>query len=89
MLATQEFLAAVGRVVTARLQGPDAPSFSRQHLSNLMWAYATVEKQPGSSMLDMVAKASLCPPSILIHICVCMALAGRNALWEPLQIKIC
>lgn len=54
----QEFLAAAGRVVVARLQGPDALSFSRQHLSNLMWAYATVDKQPGSSLLDIAAKVS-------------------------------
>lgn len=60
----QGVLAAVGRVVTERLQGHEAGAFTRQHLSNLMWAYATLDKQPGSPMLDIVAKvccAKLCP----------------------------
>lgn len=62
--AEQGVLAAVGRVVTERLQGSEAAAFTRQHLSNLMWAYATLDKQPGSPMLDIVAKvryAKLCP----------------------------
>ena len=39
----QAFLAAAADEVTSRLASPNATSFSRQHLANFIWAYATLE----------------------------------------------
>jgi hypothetical protein len=39
----QAFLAAAADEVTSRLASSNATSFSRQHLANFIWAYATLE----------------------------------------------
>ena len=39
----QQFLHAVADEVTSRLATISASLFSRQHLANLVWAYATLE----------------------------------------------
>ena len=36
-------MASIASEVTARLGGSQAGSFSRQHLANLIWAFATLE----------------------------------------------
>ena len=38
---------SIAREVTARLTSLDACSFSRQHLANLIWAFATLEVRTG------------------------------------------
>ena len=39
----QQFLHIVADEVTSRLATTSASLFSRQHLANLIWAYATLE----------------------------------------------
>ena len=39
----QHFLMAAADEVTSRLASANASTFSRQHLANLIWAYATLE----------------------------------------------
>lgn len=36
-------MANVASEVTARLSGAESAAFSRQHLANLIWSYATLE----------------------------------------------
>ena len=42
-LQAQGLMVSIAREVTARLAGAEAGSFSRQHLANLIWAFATLE----------------------------------------------
>ena len=43
MLPDQALMASIASEVTARLGGDGAKAFSRQHLANLLWAFATLE----------------------------------------------
>ena len=45
-LHAQGLMVSIAREVTARLAGAEAGSFSRQHLANLIWAFATLEVAP-------------------------------------------
>ena len=40
-----------------RLSSPTAVAFSRQHLANTVWAFATVEYEGGSYFLGKLARA--------------------------------
>lgn len=53
----QELLNTVAAEVLRRLAGSTAAAFSRQHLSNTMWALATLEHDPGRPFLAAVAAA--------------------------------
>lgn len=48
---------AVAVEVTKRLSGVQSSAFSRQHLSNTVWAFATVDYNGGSLFLSKLAKA--------------------------------
>lgn len=47
----------VSAEVVQRLSGTSAAAFSRQHLSNTMWAFATLEFDPSRAFLGHVARA--------------------------------
>ena len=55
----QQFLTAVADEVTSRLASPAASTFSRQHLANLIWAYATLEVQLQKDKHNAVACVAL------------------------------
>ena len=67
------FLESVSEEVTRRLTSAEAHStqWSRQHLANLLWAYATLELHPGGRMMAAVVEVGPPLPSKL-H-----ALSGR------------
>ena len=62
------FLEAVSEEVAARLNSAEAQGtqWSRQHLANLLWAYATLDLHPGARMMAAVVEASTpaSPPGI-------------------------
>lgn len=70
------FMEAAAYIVTQRLQGSEADDFSRQHLSNLIWAYATMEKQPGGGMSDATAKA------MALRVQYCNPQELSNTVWS-------
>lgn len=55
----QTFLAAAADEVTSRLASANATSFSRQHLANFIWAYATLEVGCCSLSQTQAAHASV------------------------------
>ena len=57
LCCVQDLMGVAVAEVTKRLAGPGASLFSRQHLSNMVWALATLEFSPGPVFLQAVAKA--------------------------------
>ena len=57
LLYVQEFFHAVSLNVIERLSSPTAVAFSRQHLANTVWAFATIEYEGGSYFLSKLARA--------------------------------
>ncbi len=53
----QDYFHAVTVEVIERLSSATAVAFSRQHLANTAWAFATVEYEGGSYFLSKLAKA--------------------------------
>ena len=48
---------AVASEVSKRLAGPKASEFSRQHLANTLWAYATLDVDAGKRFLGAASRA--------------------------------
>lgn len=55
--AVRDLFLAVTVEIMSRLSGPTGSDFSRQHLSNTAWAFATVGYEGGSLFLSTLARA--------------------------------
>jgi hypothetical protein len=57
LVVPQELMSAAATEVTIRLTQGESETFSRQHLANTVWAYATLEVDPGWRLLSAMADA--------------------------------
>lgn len=87
----QDLFTAVAGEVSKRLSGPAGSAFSRQHLANTVWAYATMEHGAGQQngpikgFLSALAKALTqragdCNPQEISNVCWAFARLSRISI---------
>lgn len=85
-------MAAVATEILARLARPqEASKFSRQHLANSLWAFATLSLHPSASFLEAAAAAmrervSQCNPQEISNTVWAFATIGE---WSSLPSTDC
>ena len=86
-------MSAVAAEVAARLGRPqEAQRFSRQHLANSLWAFATLELRPPTLFLEAAAEAmrqrvSLCNPQEISNTVWAFAHLGGQTTSSTLRYR--
>ena len=91
----QDLMTAVEVEMTTRLSQPEeAAKFSRQHLKDSLWAFATLDLQPGPHLLTaatdaMQQRAGDCNPQELSNTVWACAKLGKLCYQEWLLLTAC